>query len=307
APVGPATISGAGSAAFTAAGCSVRVLAPGASCQLQLGFTPPGRTSYAATVTMPIGGQSMTAALRGSTGDGRTSLRIDGYLGSSSAGGHYLFTSANSLMLVQSGPEQLEMNANSTMTNWWNVRVSAPLGQPLSVGTFSTSRYPTATTAGLDIGGQGAGCSAETGTLTIRQVAGYSILPSLSRFDAVFTTHCDGYSQSINGEIQLHSTLPPVYETRSYAFIATSRVGNAVYVNGLTKQNDTTGMLTRAGDRPIYLQQQYAGYWRTILQRTTSRTGLVAVGFIQKERLYYRWYLPPYGGYPAATSSPALG
>lgn len=307
APIGPATISGAGSAAFTASGCSAKVLTPGASCQLRLGFTPPGRTSYAATVTMPIGGQSTTVALHGSTGDGRTSLRIDGHLGSSSAGGHYLFTSANSLLLVQSGPEQLEMNANSTMTNWWNVRVSAPLGKPLSVGTFSTSRYPTATTAGLDLGGQGSGCSTETGTITIRQVAAYSIMPSLSRFDAVFTTHCDGSSQSINGQIQLHSTLPPVYEVRSYAFIATSRVGGAVYVNGLTKQNGPTGVLTRSGNRPIYLQQQYAGYWRTILRRTTSPAGQVAVGFMQKERLYYRWYLPPFGSYPAATSSSALG
>jgi hypothetical protein len=311
APIGPATIGGAGSAAFTVSGCSARVLAPGASCQLQLGFTPPGRTPYAATLTMPVGAQSATVALRGSSGDGRTSLRIDGFLGINSAGGHYLFSSANSLMLVQSGgsgsPQQLEIIANNTDTNWWNLRVSAPLGKPLSVGTFSASRYPTATTAGLDLGGQGAGCSAETGTITIRQVAAYSIMPSLSRFDAVFTTHCDGSSQSINGQIQLRSTLPPVYEVRSYAFIATSRVGGAVYVNGLTKQNDTTGVLTRSGNRPIYLQQQYAGYWRTILQRTTSPAGQVAVGFMQKDRLYYRWYLPPYGGYPAATSSSVLG
>jgi hypothetical protein len=255
---------------------------------------------------MPIGTKSATVTLRGSSGDGRTSLRIDGFF-SNGAGGHYLFTSANSLLLVQSGLEQLEMNANSTMTNWWNVRVSAPSGKPLSVGTFSTSRYPTATTVGLDVGGQGTGCSAATGTITIRQVAGHSIQPALSHFDAVFTTHCVGSSQSINGQIQFHSTLPPVYEIRSYAFIATSRAGGAVYVNGLMKQNDTTGALTRAGNRPVYLQQQYAGYWRTILQRTTSRTGQLAVGFMQKDRLYYRWYLPPYNGYPAATSSSVLG
>lgn len=307
ASVGPATISGTGRAAFTASGCTSRVLAPGASCQLQLGFSPPVRASYPATVTLPIGSRSATVALRGSSGDGRTSLRIDGSFGFGNAGGHYLFTSANSLMLVQSGTQQLKMNATSTMTNWWNVQVAAPLGQQLSVGTFTTHRYPTATAVGLDVGGQGAGCSSATGTITIRQVAGYSILPALSRFDAVFSTHCDGFSQSIDGQLQFHSTLPPVYQVRSYAFIATTRVGGAVYVNGLTKQNDTTGVLTRAGNRPIYLQQQYAGSWRTILLRTTSPTGQVAVGFMAKERLYYRWYLPPYRGYPAATSSPALG
>jgi hypothetical protein len=311
APIGPARISGAGSSAFTVSGCSARILAPGASCQLQIGFTPPGRTLYAATLTMPVGAQSATVTLRGSSGEGLTDLRIDGSFGFNNAGGHYLLTSANSLIGIVSdvstNPQQLGISANNTMTNWWNVQVYAPLGKPLSVGTFITHRFPTATTVGLDVGGQGSGCSSATGTITIRQVAAYSILPSLSHFDAVFTTHCDGFSQSITGQIQLHSTLPPVYPVSSYAYIATSRVGSAVYVNGLMKQNGTTGVLSRAGNRTVYLQQLYAGYWRTILQRTTSSTGQVTVGFIQKDHLYYRWYLPPYNGYPAAMSSSVIG
>ena len=311
APIGLATISGAGSTAFTVSGCSARVLAPGASCQLQIGFTPPGRTPYAAMLTMPVGARSAKVTLRGSSGDGLTDFRIDGSFGFNNAGGHYLLTSANSLIGIVSdvsiNPQQLGISAINTSTNWWNAQVYAPLGKPLSVGTFITHRFPTATTVGLDVGGQGSGCSSATGTITIRQVAAYSILPSLSRFDAVFTTHCDGYSQSINGQIQLHSTLPPVYAIRSYAYIATSREGGAVYVNGLMKQNDTTGVLSRAGNRPVYLEQLYAGYWRPILQRITSRTGQVTVGFMQKDRLYYRWYMPPYHGYPAATSSSAIG
>jgi hypothetical protein len=73
----------------------------------------------------------------------------------------------------------------------------------------------------------------------------------------------------------------------TYAYIAPVRAGGAMYVNGLVKQNCTTG-ITRSANRITYLQRQINGQWQNVLWRSTRSDGTLAVGFMQSRTMLYR-------------------
>jgi len=77
----------------------------------------------------------------------------------------------------------------------------------------------------------------------------------------------------------------------STAYIASSRKGSAVYINGLIKQRDARGDIRSPG-RIAYLQRQLATGWQTMLQRPADATGQLAVGFIQNQVYHYRLVVP---------------
>jgi PKD repeat protein len=75
------------------------------------------------------------------------------------------------------------------------------------------------------------------------------------------------------------------YLTLNYS--ASSRVGTAVYINGLVHRYSSRGMTSPSGTT-VYLQRYINGSWQTMLSRVTS-SGRVTVGFIQPKVLQYRW------------------
>lgn len=74
----------------------------------------------------------------------------------------------------------------------------------------------------------------------------------------------------------------------STAYIASSRKGSAVYVNGLIKQRDPSGAIRSPG-RTAYLQRQLGSGWQTMLSRPGDAMGQLAVGFVQNQVYRYRW------------------
>jgi len=74
----------------------------------------------------------------------------------------------------------------------------------------------------------------------------------------------------------------------STAYIASSRQGGAVYINGLIKQRDPAGAIRSPG-RTGYLQRQLGSGWQTMLARQGDAMGQLAVGFIQSQVYNYRW------------------
>lgn len=74
------------------------------------------------------------------------------------------------------------------------------------------------------------------------------------------------------------------------AYIASSRVKSAVYINGLIKQNAPSGVVRSAG-RSVYLQRYINGGWQNMLMRKSSTTGQLAVGFVQTRAFNYRLYV----------------
>jgi hypothetical protein len=97
---------------------------------------------------------------------------------------------------------------------------------------------------------------------------------------------------SARGDLQWSSKIgllrgPAGYLTIPY--IAGSRVGRAVYVNGLIKRWNGAGQLARCAHCLVYLQRYLGTGWQYMLARTTDSAGQVAVGFIQPKVYRYRW------------------
>ncbi len=114
----------------------------------------------------------------------------------------------------------------------------------------------------------------------------------------VSATVKDGMGQPIsNVQLQPSST---VAVNSSYAYAASSRQGDAVYLNGLIKEYGFEILrpppsaafgcgLFRHANGTVYLQRLLNGAWQTMLSRTTDSQGAVAVGFIQHTGYSYRW------------------
>ncbi|MCI4566768.1 hypothetical protein [Lysobacter sp. CFH 32150] len=93
--------------------------------------------------------------------------------------------------------------AVSGQGNEWIAFIDPPVGQQLRVGTFSTSRLATASTAGLDFYGNnrnGYRCNQSTGTLVIKDVR--FIDGFVVRLLASFTQYCDGNPAPLKGTIR---------------------------------------------------------------------------------------------------------
>lgn len=86
-------------------------------------------------------------------------------------------------------------------------------------------------------------------------------------------------------QLQAMALIPPMYTT--WAYVASSRSGTAVYINGLVK-NDSKNGLVRGAGRSVYLQRYLNGAWQTMLARTANATGQITVGFIQPKVFQYR-------------------
>lgn len=89
----------------------------------------------------------------------------------------------------------------------------------------------------------------------------------------------------------------------SAAYIAGSRSGRVVYVNGLVKQWAGAGQLVRSPHRLVYLQRYLDRRWQNVLARTTDGAGQFTVGFIQPSPQLYRLIVAGTTGLTGARSA----
>ncbi len=85
----------------------------------------------------------------------------------------------------------------------WMVRLQAPTGQALAVGTYPTQRFAGAGLAGLDVSGNGRGCNASSGTVTIRNIR-VDASNQVTGLWAFFTQYCDNSTVPYKGTIRYH-------------------------------------------------------------------------------------------------------
>jgi hypothetical protein len=78
-----------------------------------------------------------------------------------------------------------------------------------------------------------------------------------------------------------------VIKNGTWVYVASSRQGRAVYINGLVHQWSVSNAFPSAG-RKVYLQRFVNGSWQSMLSRTTNGSGKVTVGFIQSTARRYR-------------------
>ena len=85
----------------------------------------------------------------------------------------------------------------------WMLIIAGVAGRRISAGSFETTRSATATTAGLDISGNGSGCNQNTGHIDIHNVVFSPDLAILKELRASFEIHCEGAAPGIRGDVVL--------------------------------------------------------------------------------------------------------
>jgi hypothetical protein len=77
----------------------------------------------------------------------------------------------------------------------------------------------------------------------------------------------------------------------AYDYIASSRAGQVVSINGLLKQYSYFG-LERVWSGKVFIQRYLDGAWQTMLARTADPAAQLAVSFVQPKVFQYRLVTP---------------
>ena len=100
------------------------------------------------------------------------------------------------------------------------------------------------------------------------------------------------------------ATAPVNGKYRTYAYIVASRTSSTVQINGLVKQDYSTGLI-RSHGRTIYLQRRLNGTWQTMLSRVTDWYGRFAVVYVSVATYSYRYVVTASGSAWGTTSGVA--
>jgi hypothetical protein len=140
--------------------------------------------------------------------------------------------------------------------HWWNASISPPTGQSLAAGTYSTTRFPSSSAAGLDVSGDGRGCNTSTGSLTVLEVSFDSDGNPLT-FAASYEQHCEGDSEALFGELRYSSgfefraaSTSPSALTFSGQLVGTSSAPQTVTISNTGSVALTLGSATVGGTNP---------------------------------------------------------
>lgn len=91
---------------------------------------------------------------------------------------------------------------NAAANQYWNLVIAPADGTSLTTGTFATGDVSQGALVRFNIGGNGTGCSNQTGTLVITEVTWDDVANLPSAFAATYTSSCDSWT----GEIRWHSS-----------------------------------------------------------------------------------------------------
>lgn len=107
-------------------------------------------------------------------------------------GGYLAFDYPDAEFAVVPGdrPDDVTLTVRSG-SEGWSIRLAAPLGQGLDVGSFlNAERTPGSLTPGLDVRRNGRGCAQTFGAFTIGAV-GFDVDGHLAALDATLTQRCE--------------------------------------------------------------------------------------------------------------------
>jgi len=151
----------------------------------------------AATASVTSSGWSMTSAAGDPVGLGQT----------------YAYVPPDMTFTITGTASSLEVAvASSSYDHWWWADFAAPEGQTLTSGTVysNAERAPAddPTRPGLDVAGDGRGCSAVTGSFEVDEITIDPVTQDVTSFGARFEQHCDNLAAPLVGEILLNTDYP---------------------------------------------------------------------------------------------------
>ncbi|MEO6699874.1 MAG: S8 family serine peptidase [Jatrophihabitantaceae bacterium] len=103
-----------------------------------------------------------------------------------------------------------------------------------------------------------------------------------------YTTKLNG-GVADQGKVSWSGTSAVTIKYATWDYVASTRAGAAVYINGLLKNySNTAAGLVHPTGRLMYLQRYLNGGWQTMLSRAANSAGKMTVGFIQTKVYQYR-------------------
>jgi hypothetical protein len=126
---------------------------------------------------------------------------------------------------------------------------------------------------------------------------------SFDKVGTYSTVFDNGYSDNGTGGVNWTPT-SMTFKYGTWSYIASSRVGTAVYINTQVQQytNTYAGVISPAG-RISYLQRYIGGTWQNMIALTSNSTGRWTAGFIQTKVYQYRILTHENGTALSATSA----
>lgn len=138
---------------------------------------------------------------------GITAFTVDSEVGDAiGAGQSFTFTSSNATITATGDDTSLTMTVDDG-TDHFAADLAAPTGGTLTTGTtYTTTRLGDASNAGLDVSGDGRGCSTSTGTMTVHEITldGSNALATLA---VTYEQHCDGATPALFGELRFNTAV----------------------------------------------------------------------------------------------------
>ncbi|MFC4020509.1 hypothetical protein ACFOW4_21560 [Micromonospora sp. GCM10011542] len=198
------------------------------------------------------------------------SLVVTGDPGDPITGGQsYSFaTAAGNGFNVWGTANHLTVQVFDQATGTWTLDLSAPVGQPLAVGTYTGATQNTyeSPLPGIALSGNDRICDggAQTGSFTVTDISwgphGY-----LERFDATFEQRCAYYEGSARGEVHIvNPPAPPV-------LAVDVQVATSGTVDGATGEATVHGTVTCTAPATVYLQGEITQVQNRLLAQGALR------------------------------------
>jgi hypothetical protein len=147
---------------------------------------------------------------------------------------------------TQDGSNFSSRTNDPTYSFWWDLHLTAPVGQTLTVGSYNNAtRWPfqVSSAPGLDFSGSGRGCNMSSGSFQVLDAA-FAPNGYVERFHATFVQYCENGTAALHGEIQISNPPAPAPLTVNASAIGGAAVrttGKAV-VDGTMKCSAATSL-----------------------------------------------------------------
>jgi len=136
-----------------------------------------------------------------------TAFTLDSEPSDAIGGGQtFTFTSTNATITATGDDTALTMTV-SDGTHDFSADLAAPTGGTLTAGTtYPTTRSGDATNAGLDVTGDGNGCTTSIGTMTVHEIT-LDVSNAIAALAITYEQHCNGAAPALFGELRFQSTI----------------------------------------------------------------------------------------------------
>lgn len=178
-------------------------LEAGASCQVHVRFVPAAAGTHTAVLALPDGSGGQRVQLSGEAERGTVAWRMRSQTGDwVGAGASYDWTPVNALISAGGDEGHVRIDVLSDAEEFFTAEFAPGRNDVLLPGrTYDGAlRYPFHyPRPGLDVRGDGRGCSSMTGRFTVHEIAVGR--DGLEKFSVTFELHCEGEVPALLGSI----------------------------------------------------------------------------------------------------------